>query len=450
MDPRFRLPAGRQARMTKATMKNQFKKYYEAINFTESLSNIAQPDYMAGVKHFDKWLERFGFFLEKLGNPHLRMRYIHVAGSSGKGSVASMIQSVLVVAGHKTGLFVSPHTTTTIERIKINDLFIGPDEFAQLVEKIKPVISDMLENSDWGLPSHYEILTAIAFLYFAEQKCEYAVLEVGCGGRYDATNIIPAPLITIINLIDYDHEEILGHTLTAIAKEKAAIIKPGTAFFTTARNKKHVLEIFKKECQKNNVSYNAIKPSDKYYNLQLLGAHQQANANLVAAACRHLNIPEKIISKGLEQTKLPCRFEIIQKNPLVIIDGAHNGSKFTTTLSALANLTYNRLYIIIALSRNKKAATLFKEIAAKADSIYITRHQNTYRKCVSLRDIKKEIAKYTNNKAKVFIDPRQALDEALAKAKTNDAILVTGSLFLAGELRKRWVPEEEILRKRKA
>jgi dihydrofolate synthase / folylpolyglutamate synthase len=430
--------------------KNNFTKYFEAINFTESLSNIAQPDYMAGIKHFDKWLERFGFFLDKLGNPHLRMKYIHVAGSSGKGSVASMMQSVLVADGHKTGLFVSPHTTTTIERIKINDSFIGPDEFAQLVAKIKPAISDMLENSDWGIPSHYEIITAIAFLYFAQHKCEYAVLEVGCGGRYDATNIIPAPLITIINLIDYDHEHILGHTLVAIASEKAAIIKRGTTFFTTARNKKHVLDIFEKECQANNVQYNAIKPGDKHFNLKLIGEHQQANASLTAAACRHLNISEKIISEGLERTKLPCRFEIIQKNPLVIIDGAHNGSKFATTLSALERLTYNRLYIIIALSQNKRATTLYKDIAAKADYIYITRHQVVHRKCDSPKRIKEEIAKYASGKTKILLDPRQALNEALAKAKANDAILVTGSLFLAGELRKRWVPEESILRRRKA
>lgn len=403
---------------------------------------------MSGKKNFGKWLERFSYFMNKLDNPHLKLKYIHIAGSSGKGSIASMMQSVLSINGHKTGLFVSPHTTTTIERIKINDLFISPDEFAVLVEEIKPIISDMLENSNLGFPTHYEILTAIALLYFSRKKCEYAVLEVGCGGRFDATNIIPTPLITIINLIDYDHEEILGRTLTAISREKAAIIKPGTTFFTTSGNKKHIINIFKEECRKNRAQFNLIKTNANSFNLKLIGNHQQANANLAAAACRHLHIPEGIINKGLKQTKLPCRFEIIQKNPLVIIDGAHNFSKFSTTLNALQNLTYKRLYIIIALSQKKRALPLFKDIAGMASFIFITKHQNTHRKCFSPKEIKKEIAKYTTNKTKIFIDPRHALNEALAQAEKKDAILITGSLFLAGELRKKWYSEEFILSKR--
>ncbi|HOZ56220.1 MAG: Folylpolyglutamate synthase [Parcubacteria group bacterium ADurb.Bin316] len=430
-------------------MKTSFKKYYAAVRYVESLSEVSKPEYVKAKANRDKKMERFRLFMDKLGNPQLNQKYIHISGTSGKGSVAAMTQSVLVTAGYKTGLFLSPHTTTKIDRIKVNNLFISPKEFADLVDYIKPAIREIIK-SPYGRPTHFEICLAIAFLYFKKKKCDYVVLEVSCGGKYDPTNIIPTPKVAIVNLVDYDHEHILGHTLPAIARQKAGIIKPGCAFFTTISNKKSVLAVLKKGCQKNKAPYYCIN-GNKKYKLQLPGEHQSTNANLVAAVCQYLRVPKKTITAGLKKTKIPCRFEIMQKNPLVIIDGAHNNSKFKTTLDILKNLTRERLFIIIALTQQKRALTFFKDIAGQADSIFITKHSNGFHKCSQPQALKKEIIKYhPQKKIEVIPEPQKALQRTLKMAGKKDVILITGSLYLAGELRKNWVPEELILRTRKA
>lgn len=431
-------------------MENSFKKYYQAVKYIESLSRIPRPENVKGKTNQQKKLERFAFFMSLLGNPHLGQKYVHVAGSTGKGSIASMMQSVLVQAGYKTGLFLSPHTTAKIDRIRINNLFIDPDKFADLVAEMKPAIKT-LTKSKFGRPTHFEVCLAIAFLYFKRRRCDYVVLEVGCGGKFDPTNIIPAPAIAIINLIDYDHEKLLGHTLTAIAKHKAGIIKNGSTLFTTASNDKKVLAIFEQACQQKHVAYHCISPAGKKYKLQLIGKHQQANANLVATACRYLKISDKNIKQGLAKTKIPCRMEIMRRQPLIIIDGAHNDSKFKSTLAILNNLTNRRLFIIIALTQHKQPKTLFRDIASQADFIFATKHKNNFHTCLPPTIIRKEILKYNPDKTiNVFSEPRQALAKALSLAKKTDIILITGSLYLAGELRKHWVPEELVLKRRKS
>ena len=430
-------------------MQKDFKNYYKAVRYIESLSRVSKPEFVKGRANRNNKLKRFSLFMEKLGNPQLGQKYIHISGTSGKGSVASMLQSVLVEAGYKTGLFLSPHTTSKIDRIRINNLFISPKEFAKITEEVKPAIKEM-QKTKFGHPAHFEICLAIAFIYFKKNQCDYVVLEVGVGGQNDATNIIPFPAAAIINSVGLDHEKLLGHSLAAIARKKAGIIKKGCAFFTTTNNQKNVLEIFKTECKEKRVPYHCIKIKDNYH-LRLLGDHQQANANLVAAVSKHLKISQTVIKRGLKKTKLPCRFEIIQKNPLVIIDGAHNESKLLSTLNNLKNLTYQRLFIIIALTQQKKAQTLFKKIAGKADFIFITKHNNYYHRCSSPGEIKDKILKYNGRKEIItFARPQKALEKALNLAGKKDAILITGSLYLAGELRKYWMPEEEILRKRKA
>jgi len=432
-------------------MAKKFKRYYAAVNYIESLSNIKLKKYESIEASLIEKNKRFVFFMNRLGNPHLHLKYIHITGSSGKGSVATMIHSILVECGYKTGLFLSPHTTAKIDRIRINNSFISPDSFADILERIKPVIEEMKNDKNIGRPTHFQVCLAIAFLYFAQKKCDYVVLEVGCGGKLDATNIIPTPIAAIINLVDYDHEKILGHTLTAIAKAKAGIIKPNTALFTTYRNKPLVLNILKKECQKKKAKFNLVKTSKKHYQLSMAGEHQQDNASLAAAVARFLKIPEDAINQGLKKAKLPCRFEIIQKKPLVIIDGAHNSSKMKTTLASLADLTYSRLFLIIALSHSKEPNSIFNDIIRKADKVYITCHQNHFHHCFNPNQLKKELSvAKQSQKILTISNPQTALEQALKQAKEDDAILITGSLYLAGELRKHWIPEKVILKKRKA
>ena len=428
-------------------MKNNFEKYYQAVNYLESMANLPEPDYLSLKRGRSLFLKRFAYFLKLLGNPHQNLKYVHIGGTSGKGSVAAMIQEILTEAGYTTGLYLSPHPTTTIERIKVDRLLIGPDEFADLMNRIKPKIDLAYQKSPYGRPSYFEILTALAFLYFKEKKCDYAVLEVGLGGKYDATNIIPKADATVINLIDYDHTHLLGETLTQITKEKAAIIKPKTAFFTTSLNHHRVLEILKKTGLKNKVKFNAVTPQKTRYQLQLLGQHQQNNAALAAAVCRHLGVAEAKIKSGLAKVKLSCRTEIIQKNPMIILDGAHNASKMKTTLETIKNLTYQKLYLIIALTKTKNPKTIFKNIQSLAAKVFITRYQSSERKCYPPLELAKKMK--LKKPAEIYLDAKTAFNQARKQAGKNDLILVTGSFYLAGELRQHWRNEESLLEERK-
>jgi dihydrofolate synthase/folylpolyglutamate synthase len=424
-------------------MTDKFFKYQQAIDYIEGISKIPSGN----IQHSPEALKRFTHLLRLLGNPQRGFKYIHIGGTSGKGSVASMVHSVLVQAGHKTGLYLSPHVTTSIERIGVDNLLISPQELVALIEEIKPVIDLAYQTSPYGRPSYFEILTALAFLYFKQKKCEYVVLEVGCGGRWDPTNVIPSPKVAIINLVDYDHVHFLGHTLSLIAKVKSGIIKPGTTFFTTSKNKKKVLEIFRRVCKKQGVDFNLIKPQGPIFPLKLLGPHQQRNAELAAAACRHLKIPEDQIRLGLSKLKMPCRFEIVARQPLIILDGAHNPSKMQMTCETLKSLTYNKLYLIIALAQNKRLSDVFKNLLPLADYIIVTTCWSDNRRFYSPLEIMKGIK--SRKPKELFLDSQMALERAQSLAGRNDLILVTGSFYLAGKLRKNWRPERKILKERK-
>jgi len=429
------------------SMDKNLKKYHQAVNYLESITNLEQPDYLKKTSGRSLFLKRFNYFLKILGNPQQGLNYIHIGGTSGKGSTATMIQSILTEAGFKTGLFTSPFLTTSIEKIKIDDLLISPDEFTNLVEKLKPAVDKAYLTSPYGRPSYFEIFTALAFLYFRQKKCDWVVLEVGLGGRYDATNVIPPPKITVINLIGYDHVELLGKTLTKIATEKTGIIKPKTSFFTTAKNNKKVLAIFQKACKKNQAEFNIVGWPKTEYRLNLLGKHQQGNAALAAAVAKKLGINEAKIKAGLAKVKMPCRLEIIQKNPLIILDGAHNVSKIKTTVDFIRNLTYQKLYIIIALTKERNGSDIFKKIKLLANHSFVTRFQSIHHKCYPPKDLAKRIN--SRKPVEICLDPQIALNQALKIANKKDLILVTGSFYLAGELRTNWRSEEKILKERK-
>jgi len=428
-------------------MKNNFEKYHRAVRYIESLPNIGQPDYMTAKSGRFLFLKRFEYFLKILGNPHKNLKYIHVGGSSGKGSVAMMIHSVLTESGHKSGVYTSPYSTTPIEKIKVGNFLISPDEFARLLDEIKPAIDIAYKKSPYGRPSWFEIYTALAIMYFKQKKCDYAILEVGLGGRYDATNIIPAPVITVINIIDYDHVDLLGKTLAGIAREKAAIIKPKTQFFTTSKNDKKILDIFRQACRNKKAEFNLVEQPTKCYRIGMLGEHQQRNAALAAAACKKLGVSESKIVRGLKKAKMPCRLEIVRKNPLIILDGAHNPSKMKTVTEVVKNLTYQKLYLIIALTNERNAVQVFKEIHPLADYLFITRYESASRKCYPPLRLAKKLK--FKKPTEIFLDPHMALEKAIRLAGKNDLILVTGSFYLTGDLRKHWRGEEKVLQDRK-
>ncbi|MEK7616203.1 MAG: hypothetical protein AAB420_03295 [Patescibacteria group bacterium] len=386
---------------------SDFSRYYNAVKYLEGLVNIQSgPNYMSGKTHDPSiYIKRMQWFLDLLGNPERGFKYIHITGTAGKGTVASTIHYSLHTSGHKTGLFTSPFVTTSIEKIQVGDLYIDPLEFAQIVEDLKPKIDEAFAKCPWGGPSYFERFLAIALIYFKKMQCEYVVLEVGCGGRYDATNVIPAPEISAITNIDYDHMHILGKTLTKIAGDKAGIIKRGSKFFTTEARPR-LRKIMEDICKEQGPEFNYIKGGNK---------------ELVEA-----------MGFRAEEVKLPARFEIVQEKPIVIIDGAHNRAKFRYTAEKLKQLTFDKLHLVVALAANKERE-IIEEIPA--DVVYPTRFQNAERKCMNLGG---------------YTDSGQALDAALAAARSNDLVLVTGSFYLAGELRTRWYPEEDILVHRSA
>ena len=422
---------------------NNFERYHDAINFLEGLSNLPiKEDYMAKQRHLGVYLKRMRYFLTLIGNPDRGMKYIHITGTAGKGTVTNMVHEILNVSGKKVGSFTSPFVTTSIEKIKVGDLYISPGTLADIVEYLKPFIDKAYLEGPYGRPSYFEIFLAIAFLYFKQEKCEWVVLEVGLGGRYDATNVIEKSIATAITMIDYDHTYVLGKTLKKIAKDKAGIIKRGSKFFTAEQRPK-LLKIFKEICMEKGAKFHQIPEQSNY---------QEYNKALAMAITESIGIPRKYIEKGIEQAHLQCRFEIIRKNPLVVLDGAHNRSKIRSTIVNLKNLKFRKLHLIIGLAENKDEALILDQIIPHADKVYTTRFQIKDRKCAHPKELAGRSRKYLKENViiETFLDPIEALKKALSQVKKNDLVLVAGSFFLAGEIRKKWFTETRILKRRKS
>jgi dihydrofolate synthase/folylpolyglutamate synthase len=413
------------------------------VNYIESLSNLPlDGDFMANNGNPEIYIKRMKYFLELLGRPDQGFKYIHITGTSGKGSVTNMIHCCLNASGKKVGSFVSPSVVTTIDKILVNDKFMSPDDFADIVEWIKPALDESYARGPYGRPSYFEIIFAISLLYFKKMKCEWVVLEVGLGGRFDATNVINNPVVTGITNIGYDHTEILGNTLPLIANDKAGIIKRGSEFFTT-ESRPDLLSIFDGICKKYKVTMRSINTGSDY---------RINNIALVKSICQFIGLTKKNITTGIKRSKLMCRFEMIQKNPIVILDGAHNESKVATTLYNLNKLHFDKLFLIIGISENKDHYSILRQVIPAADIILFTRFENRDRKCAHPTKLfakSKEFMK-TGAQSNIYLDPKMALAWARKKASKNDAILVVGSFFLAGELREVWIPEDVVLRSRKA
>ena len=423
--------------------KDKYERYQRAVRFLEGLSNLSLAgNYMLRNGNPEIYLKRMDYFLNLIGNPGKHIKFIHIAGTSGKGSVANMVHEILLAAGNNIGSFTSPAVTTSIEKVRVRGKYIDPDEFADIVDKLKPFINRAYTECPYGHPSYFEIFLAIALVYFERKKCEWVILEVGLGGRYDATNIIHKPWITVITNVDYDHMEVLGKTLDKIAHDKAGIIKKGSTFFTTEKRAK-LLHIFDNICRKKKVPFNLIEPCTD---------HHTANRALASAIVRHMGISEIAVSEGFNNIYIPCRFELLKKEPFVVLDGAHNRAKIRATVADLSKLNFTKLHLVIGIAESKDHRQILAQIIPRAGRIYFTRFQNPNRKCAHPRILLNLSKKYLTNgaKAEIYLDPHTALTKAMANASKNDLVLVTGSFLLSGELRKRWFPENYILNKRKS
>ena len=402
-------------------------------------------------------LERIEYLLKVLGSPHKELKAIHVAGTNGKGSVCAFLSSILHSAGYKVGLFTSPHLVSFEERIQVNGKQIPKDRVCSLVERIKPIAESMSKSGKFEHPTFFEVVTAMAFRHFLEEKVDYAIMEVGLGGRLDATNVV-TPLVSVITTIALDHTHVLGKELEDVAKEKAGIIKSDIPVVTGVEDDQ-ILALIKKTCKekecevyssKEHRAYN-LKGTDfeyqtfdievngrRYNNLKisLLGEHQLKNALIAAMTLDVLKnkgivIKETDLRKGFEITRWPGRLEINQEKPMVILDCAHNPAGMRALRSALQELFKGKkVTLVIGIMRDKDIPGIIKEIAIVADNIIITKPE--FERASEPDIIESEAKKYCNNvliKSKV----EDAVQYAIKNASIDDVICITGSIFNVGE-----------------
>ncbi|MEK9165366.1 MAG: hypothetical protein AAB525_00720 [Patescibacteria group bacterium] len=422
--------------------------------FLESLSNIPQIDYMHSRRQINPsfFLKRIKWLIKQIPGLMrfcLNTNFVHITGTSGKGTVGAILQSILACAGYKVGFYNSPHVVEVYERmktaekisskpLKIQTLFIPALTFDSLTQFLKPYLEKTILTSPYGLPSYFEIVLTIALLYFQQEKCNYVILEAGCGGRYDATNIIPQNRLAIITSIGYDHEHLIGPKLSDIAYEKAGLIKKGSKVLVGPKIKGKILQVIKKEAKKKNAKLISITKNEikKLENLEI-------NKIIAIKTAEILKIPPNAIQNGIRKyTPLPGRLEIIKKSPLIIFDGAHNPDKIKYLLSQLNNnpaieQLSNRTLIFASVD-TKNWRAMLKLLIPYFDKIYLTRHNILHRKSADL----KKMYNYTVQQCKflgqvkIFIDPSDALRQATSEVKKNDLIIATGSLYLIGSLKK--------------
>ncbi|MGB9780885.1 bifunctional folylpolyglutamate synthase/dihydrofolate synthase [Caldanaerobacter sp.] len=417
--------------------------YEEAIQYIHST-------YKFGMK---LGLENIRRLLEYMGNPEKNLKIIHVAGTNGKGSTSSFISSILKEAGYKVALYTSPYLEEFEERMKINGENISREKLVYYVEYIKPIIARMVQEG-YNHPTEFEVITAIAFKYFYDEEVDFVVLEVGLGGRFDATNAISSSLVSVITSIDYDHMDKLGNTLGDIAYEKAGIIKKkGVA--VSFYQQEEALKVISDACEvreayltildKNNI---VIKEQNsdfqvfdyknfKDLKITLLGTHQIYNASLAVEVVQKLKniygyqISEEAIKRGLMNAKWPGRLEVMKKRPYLVIDGAHNSQGMTVLKESLKLFNYRRLILVIGMLKDKEVDKMLNIITPAADVIITTTPLSD--RAYSARDL---ASKISSNSVFAVDQIDKAVNEALKMAGEEDMVLFCGSLYMIGHVRK--------------
>lgn len=445
--------------------------YLDALHYIYSFTNYeVSPARAYAPENFD--LGRMRNLLAALGDPQSRFRSVHVAGTKGKGSTGALVESVLRQAGLRTGFYTSPHLHTFRERIRVLGEMIGPEEVAKGVEKVEPLAA--------GIPSltTFEVMTALAFDYFASKGVEIAVLEVGLGGRLDATNVV-SPLVSVITSISYDHVAILGNTLEQIAREKAGIVKPGISVVSSPQSEqaaatienaahaapaplvevtaslefevagtKHALLPVESTLEGQKLLWSRRAPgvaADSVpLELPLLGRHQQVNAaTALATLCilreGGLAIPDQAVQQGFRSVQWQGRFEILARKPFLVVDGAHNGDsahQLAETLQVL--FPDSSIHFVFGASSDKDIQTIFQELLPRAESIILTRSHNPRAAPVERLA---ELAGDFSVEVSIAPDVAAGLRVAMERAQPHDVVCVTGSLFVVAEAREAWLSQ---------
>lgn len=418
--------------------------YNEAIDYIENIICInPKPG-----------LERMKILMELLGNPQDKLKIIHVAGTNGKGSTCAMIESILRASGYTTGLYTSPHLSKYNERIKINNIDISDKEFAQMTSKISTVCSKMKTQ-----PSIFEFLTAIALCYFENHSLDFVILEVGLGGRFDSTNIIKSPVLSVITSIGIDHTQYLGNTVEQIAKEKGGIIKKNCTT-VLCFNSSAVYNVIESICNQKNsklyFNYNLdidIKSIDlnkiifsvkcDYYQysnvvLSMIGEYQIYNATTALTAIKVLNdigfnISKENILNGLKNTFWAGRMEVVSKNPYIILDGAHNIDGINMLIKYIQ--TYfqtKKITLLMGVLKDKEYIQIINSMLSVVDRLVLT--QPSTSRAFTIKEFDFICSDY-NIELYLEKDISKAFDIAKNITKKDEIIVCTGSLYLVGELR---------------
>ena len=424
-------------------------------------------------------LDRMRELLARLGNPQDRLPIVHVAGTKGKGSTSAMIAAALSAAGFRTGLFTSPHLERLEERFMVDGRPCSAAELVTLVDKLRPIVAEMDQHALAGngdtCPTYFELTTAIAWLHFIERGVDIAVVEVGLGGRLDSTNVC-RPQLTVITSISFDHMKQLGNTLEAIAREKAGIIKPGVPAVSGVTDEGPRREI-EQICRQRGaplvqlgrdfdfvyhparqVDENPAWPSiDFAYAagdggrrdrvlLSLLGSHQAANAALALASLDRLveqgwNIPEAAIRQGLTDLRWPARVEVVARRPTLVLDAAHNVASIAALVQTLReSFSARQRVLVFATTQEKQVAEMLSVLLPEFDRVVFTRYLNNPRG-VPPQELAVLARRIADIPLHVCVDPASAWQTVRELAGDDDLICVTGSFFIAAEMRAVWANE---------
>lgn len=421
--------------------------YNDAINFVENTGKFAM----------NLGLQRIQRLCDMAGNPEKYLKVIHVAGTNGKGSTATFISSVLINQGYKVGIFTSPYIERFTERIKINHDEISEEEVARLITEISPDI-DRVEKEGLERPTEFEIITACAFKYFKEQQVDFVVLEVGLGGRFDATNIVN-PLLSVITTISYDHMNILGDTLGKIAFEKAGIIKKDRPVVIYPQEKEAMDVLLKEAANKNadiklvsDMKYEVLSDSTsgiifnasgnmeyKGLKLNMTGSYQVMNALTALKSIETLieegiKIEPSAIYNGFAAAKWPGRFEIICNEPYIVLDGGHNIQGIGVLVTALKKyFSHKKIRIVCGMLRDKEYGKMIERLG-EVSSDFIAVRANSQR-ALSAEELREAIASKGKN-AIAAESISEGVNKALKVTQKDEVLVFCGSLYMIGEARR--------------
>ena len=424
------------------------------MNYTETLS------WIHGTERFGSrlGLGRMGRLLHRMGDPHLKVPFIHVAGTNGKGSTTTLIASALTAGGFKTGKFISPYILEFRERMQIDGQMIPEETLAALATRLRPIAEEFKAAGD--PVTEFELVTVLGLCWFAEQNCDIAVLEVGLGGRLDATNIIPPPVVAVITRIDYDHTAILGDTLSAIAGEKCGIVKRGSTVISYPDQAGEALAVIRRRTEEENdplllpdLSQLTVLSSGlcgsrfcyrgEKYSIPLPGPHQILNAVTALEALKALSdtrfaVSPQEIAAGFAAARFPARLELLRQSPPVLLDGAHNPNGGRALCDAVKSLGLHDLTAVVGMLRDKDCLPVLQMMAPYCARMIVTTVPNP-------RSYPAEefagLARSVCPRVTVCPDCQEAARLALAEG--GNGVLVFGSLYLASAVRPVMLAETE-------